>query len=71
MDNNPATTTIAASDVALYQMHGDGTIWTYTGPPISGWQVLDNNPRARAVAAGPGLYQLHGMAPSGSTRVHP
>ena len=36
MDNNPATTTIAASDVALYQMHGDGTIWTYTGPPIAG-----------------------------------
>ena len=35
MDNNPATTTIAASDVALYQMHGDGTIWTYTGSAAS------------------------------------
>jgi hypothetical protein len=45
----------------LYQMHGDGTIWTYTGTPITGWQQLDNNPRARAIAAdGPHLYQLHG-----------
>ena len=45
----------------LYQMHGDGTIWVYTGPPISGWQMLDNNPRARAIAAsGNLLYQLHG-----------
>ncbi len=45
----------------LYQMHGDGTIWIYTGPPISGWKMLDNNPRARAIAAsGNLLYQLHG-----------
>jgi len=45
----------------LYEMHGDGTIWTYTGTPISGWQMLDNNPRARAIAAsGDLLYQLHG-----------
>ncbi|HUA93612.1 MAG TPA: hypothetical protein VL991_13660 [Terracidiphilus sp.] len=45
----------------LYQMHGDGTIWYYTGPPVSGWQMLDNNPRARAIAAsGNLLYQLHG-----------
>jgi hypothetical protein len=45
----------------LYQMHGDGTIWTYTGTPLTGWQMLDNNPRARAiVASGNLLYQLHG-----------
>jgi hypothetical protein len=45
----------------LYQMHGDGTIWHYTGTPITGWQMLDDNPRARAIAAsGPNLYQLHG-----------
>lgn len=45
----------------LYQMHGDGTIWHYTSPPISGWQMLDNNSRARAiVASGNLLYQLHG-----------
>ncbi len=45
----------------LYQMHGDGTIWTYTGTPLTGWQMLDNNPRARAIAAsGNLLYQMHG-----------
>jgi hypothetical protein len=45
----------------LYQMHGDGTIWRYTGTPITGWQMLDNNPKARAIAASGGrLYQLHG-----------
>jgi hypothetical protein len=45
----------------LYEMHGDGTIWSYTGPPVTGWQMLDNNPRARAIAAsGDLLYQLHG-----------
>ena len=45
----------------LYEMHGDGTIWIYTGPPISGWQMLDNNPRARAIAGDGGLlYQMHG-----------
>ncbi|HEV2487950.1 MAG TPA: hypothetical protein VGT08_20690 [Terracidiphilus sp.] len=45
----------------LYQMHGDGTIWHYTGPPLTGWQMLDNNPRARAIeASGNLLYQMHG-----------
>ena len=45
----------------LYQMHGDGTIWIYTGPPLTGWQMLDNNSRARAiVASGNLLYQMHG-----------
>ena len=45
----------------LYQTHGDGTIWRYTGTPMTGWQMLDNNPRARAItASGPRLYQLHG-----------
>jgi hypothetical protein len=45
----------------LYQMHGDGTIWTYTGPPLTGWQMLDNNPRAHTLtASGPLLYQMHG-----------
>jgi hypothetical protein len=60
VDNNPTAVGIAASTSALYQMHGDGTIWIYTGPAISGWQMLDNNPRAREIAAGEGLYQMHG-----------
>lgn len=45
----------------LYQMHGDGTIWHYTSPPISGWELLDDNPQARSiVACGNLLYQMHG-----------
>lgn len=45
----------------LYQMHGDGTIWHYTGTPLTGWQMLDNNARAREiVACGDLLYQMHG-----------
>jgi hypothetical protein len=45
----------------LYQMHGDGTIWHYTGTPITGWQMLDNNSRARSIVGnGDLLYQMHG-----------
>jgi hypothetical protein len=45
----------------LYQLHGDGTIWIYTGTPLTGWQMLDNNPQTRGIAAsGNQLYQLHG-----------
>ncbi len=44
-----------------YQLHSDGSIWLYTGPPITGWQELDNNPKTTAIATdGNGnLYQLH------------
>ena len=38
--------------MALYQLQGDGTIWHYTGPPLTGWQILDNNPRTTAIVAG-------------------
>ena len=49
----------------LYQLHQDGKIWRYTGPPCSGnscpgWQMLDNNPATRAIVTSGGqLYQLH------------
>jgi hypothetical protein len=57
----PSVTTDNPFPERLYQMHGDGTIWHYTGTPISGWQMLDNNPRARCiVASGDLLYQMHG-----------
>jgi hypothetical protein len=47
-------------DVALYQLHNDGTIWQYLGTPIEGWQLLDNNRAAVQIAAGgPDVYQLH------------
>jgi hypothetical protein len=60
LDDNPATTTIVAAVAQLYQMHGDGSIWQYTGPPMTGWQLLDNNSNTKKIAAGDGnLYQLH------------
>jgi hypothetical protein len=49
----------------VYQMHNDGKIWRYTGTPCSGsscpgWQLLDNNPSTKAIAAdGGALYQMH------------
>lgn len=48
--------------MGLYQLHGDGTIWVYTGPPLSGWQMLDNNPATTEIATNAlgSLYQLHG-----------
>ena len=50
---------IAAGD-HLYQMHKTGLIWKYTGTPLTGWQMLDNNPDTTAIAAsGNHLYQRH------------
>jgi hypothetical protein len=46
----------------LYQRHGDGSLWHYTGTPMTGWQKLDANPGTVAVASaadGGQLYQLH------------
>jgi hypothetical protein len=41
-------------------VHTDGSIWRYTGPPITGWEMLDNNPRAVSIVASDShLYQLH------------
>lgn len=50
-------TATAQDGVSLYQLHRDGKIWRYTGQPCSGascpgWQMLDNNPRTVAIAAG-------------------
>lgn len=38
----------------LYQLHKNGKIWRYTGPPCDGgfcpgWQMLDNNASTRAI----------------------
>jgi hypothetical protein len=54
--------TVVASGGQLYQIHNDGKIWQYTGPPLTGWELLDNNPATVQIAASfsdPGLYQLH------------
>ena len=51
---------IVADGAALYQLHSDGRIWRYVGPPGTGCQLLDNNPKTKHIAgAGGKLYQLH------------
>jgi hypothetical protein len=57
LDNNPAAVAIATSGTHIYQIHNDGSIWHYTGPPCSGvncpgWQRLDDNSSATGIAAG-------------------
>jgi subtilisin family serine protease len=60
LDTNPATVSVSAASGRLYQLHGDGKIWRYTGTPLSGWQMIDNNTATRAITTGgTNLYQLH------------
>jgi peptidyl-Asp metalloendopeptidase len=81
LDNNPAAIAIAASagywteigllggippGQHLHQLHQDGSIWQYTGPPCidsghcPGWRRLDNNPKSAALAVIYNhLYQMH------------
>lgn len=53
-----------AASLASFQP-SSGAIWRHTGVPCSGnscpgWQILDNNGKSAAIAAGgSGLYQLH------------
>ena len=55
----------STAQTPLYQLHKDGKIWRYTGPPCNGsscpgWQMLDNNLATKAIVAdGTLLYQLH------------
>ena len=60
LDNNLVSVSILADGNNLYQLHNNGRIWRYGGPPVTGWQELDNNPRTRRIAAAGGkLYQIH------------
>jgi hypothetical protein len=61
LDRNPATQKLAAaSDRSLYQLHYDGKVWRYTGQPVSGWELIDQNPATVDIVAAPGvLYQRH------------
>jgi predicted Zn-dependent protease len=60
LDANPATSAITAANNELYQLHDTGSIWRYTGTPMTGWQQLDANPATKAItAANNELYQLH------------
>ena len=60
LDRNPASVSIVAAGDDLYQLHNNGSIWRYTGPPVAGWELLDRNPATRQIAAaGDKLYQIH------------
>src|SRR5918997_1626658 len=63
LDENPATVSIVATFSSannLYQLHNNGSIWRYTGPPVTGWERLDQNPATKQIAAaGNNLYQIH------------
>ena len=43
IDNNPAGIEIFATSTDVFQLHTTGRFWRYTGPPISGWQLIDND----------------------------
>jgi hypothetical protein len=56
LDSNPATMAIAAGGNGVYQLHNDGSIWRSTGAGCDGggcpgWQQLDSNAAAIAIAA--------------------
>jgi hypothetical protein len=65
LDDNTATTGLAAAGRDIYQLHANGEIWRSLGEPCNGdncpsWQRLDRNAAATAIAAsGRELYQLH------------
>lgn len=65
LDDNPATTAIAAGPTAasgagLYQLHNSGALWRYNGTPMVGWELLDNNAATVEIATdGVNLYQRH------------
>ncbi|KAI5459405.1 hypothetical protein BGZ63DRAFT_406698 [Mariannaea sp. PMI_226] len=60
LDTNSNSVSITVDGSTLYQLHGNGRMWKYTGPAISGWTELDNNSHTKKLAASNGhLYQLH------------
>ncbi len=60
IDDNPNTVAIAANGRKLYQLHRDGSIWEFSGVPLTGWTMLDSNTNTVTIAAGGDkLYQIH------------
>jgi hypothetical protein len=59
IDNNTAAVQIASNSSTVYQLHGNGSIWKYTGTPLSGWTQIGNNAAAVKIAASEsGVYEL-------------
>jgi hypothetical protein len=54
LDNNPATTAIAAFDSSLCQLHQSGLVWIFTGTPHTGWNQLGPNESAHVLEVGVG-----------------
>lgn len=45
---------------ALYELRNDGSLWTYTGTPMTGWQQIDGNTAISTIASNPTtVYELH------------
>ena len=61
LDINTNTKAITANRQGLlFQLHTDGTIWRFTGTPITGWEKIDINPATTAILTDENsrLYQL-------------
>ena len=59
LDDNSDSVRLLADFDQLYQMHSDGTIWSYTGPPHSGWIKLGGDDNTQSITASNGnLYRL-------------
>jgi hypothetical protein len=55
---------IAAGEGDLYQLHRDGTIFAYTGTPLYGWALLDNNPATTFITSSSGNAYTSATPPS-------
>lgn len=55
LDNNPATIGVAANDKngSVFELHKDGSIWQYTGTPLTGWRQIGDNAAAVSISGSP------------------
>ncbi|MFE6834997.1 hypothetical protein ACFVFI_09180 [Streptomyces sp. NPDC057705] len=61
LDWNGSTSNITASTTELYQLHANGSVWRYTGKPITGWKQLNTGSvGAQQLAADAGRLFLLG-----------
>lgn len=59
LDDNRATVDVVAAGGHLLQRHADGSVWIYTGVPMTGSDRIDDGPGTlQVVANDPGVYKL-------------